>query len=88
LSRRHAIGTTAAVDSAPAVDALLQAIVAEAARDPEFCAQLDADIGELVRRRADIIERLLSPGDARRFVGRGVIEVDSLFALRCASASA
>jgi hypothetical protein len=59
---------------------------------------LDADechagARHLLHRRADIIERLLSPGDARRFVGRGVIEVDSLFALclqcrRCGAISA
>jgi DNA repair exonuclease SbcCD nuclease subunit len=49
---RLVIGTTVAGDSVPAMDALteLQAIVAEAAADPGLCAQLDADIGELIRK--------------------------------------
>lgn len=50
---RLVIETTGAADAAvPAIDALgeLQAIVAEAPRDTDLCAQLDADIGELVRK--------------------------------------
>jgi exonuclease SbcD len=62
---RLVIGTTGAADaSVPAIDALgeLQAIVAEAPRDADLCAQLDADIGELVRKLPHEIKIELEDG--------------------------
>jgi DNA repair protein SbcD/Mre11 len=62
---RLVIETTSAADAlVPAIDALgeLQAIVAEAPGDVDLCAQLDADIGELVRKLPQEIKIELEDG--------------------------
>jgi DNA repair exonuclease SbcCD nuclease subunit len=62
---RLVIETTAAADAlVPAIDALgeLQEIVAEAPGDADLCAQLDADIGELVRKLPHEIKIELEDG--------------------------
>jgi DNA repair protein SbcD/Mre11 len=62
---RLVIETTSAADAlVPAIDALgeLQAIVAEAPGDVDLCAQLDADIGELVRKLPHEIKIELEDG--------------------------
>jgi exonuclease SbcD len=62
---RLIIGTTAAADpSAAPIDALgeLETIVAEAALDTDLCAQLDADIGDLVRKLSHEIKVELEDG--------------------------
>ena len=70
---RLVIGTTGTGDAlAPALDALgeLQAIVAEAARDTDLCAQLDADIGDLVRKLPHEIKIELEDGILKAAAGR------------------